>query len=87
VVPRSINGMEEQPVSNSTTLPDDIGEAQTCPVCQELGQEIAGLRKKNRALHQALAWCVVNDGETLGDHPKLLLRFQQMLGMELPDGQ
>lgn len=35
-----------------------------------------------RALRQALTWCVVNHGETLGDHPKLLERFREILGME-----
>lgn len=74
-------------MANDTTLPDDIGEAQPCPICHELGNEIKELRQLVRALHQALTWCVLNDGETLGDHPKLLHRFQQILGMEPQDGQ
>ncbi len=43
---------------------------------------MAELQAENRALRQALTWCVVNDGETLGDHPKLLQRFREILGIE-----
>lgn len=38
-----------------------------------------------RAMRQALTWCVVNDGETLADHPKLLKRFREILGMTPAD--
>jgi hypothetical protein len=37
---------------------------------------------RERALRQALMWCVVNDGETLADHPKILHRFREMLGVK-----
>lgn len=43
--------------------------------------EIDVLRSQRRALRQALTWCVVNSGETLGDHPNLLRRFREILGM------
>lgn len=43
---------------------------------------IEELEAKNRAFRQALTWCVVNDGETLGDHPRLLQRFREILGIE-----
>ena len=46
--------------------------------------EIERLRTDTRALRQALRWCVVNDGETLFDHPRLLRRFRYILGMEEP---
>lgn len=42
----------------------------------------AAAQDENRALRQALMWCVVNDGESLADHPHLLQRFREILGIE-----
>lgn len=35
-----------------------------------------------RALRQALTWCVTNDGECLADHPAMLRRFREIVGLE-----
>jgi hypothetical protein len=68
--------MEDRTMSNKTTAADD--QEPRMPDCEY----VEWLENHNRALQQALTWCVVNDGETLLAHPRLLARFRQILGME-----
>lgn len=34
---------------------------------------------KSLALRAALAWCVENEGECLGDHPKRLAAYKELI--------
>ena len=51
-------------------------------LCLEGARRFTDAGTKLRQMEQALRWCVVNDGETLGDHPNLLRRFREILGMQ-----
>jgi hypothetical protein len=61
-------------------LADDAGRNVDAQGLRDQAMLVRAPRNPERALKQALMWCVANDGECLGDHPKILSRFREILG-------
>lgn len=62
-------------------LADDTGWNIHAQQLRDQSALITAPSATERALRQALTWCVVNDGECLADHRELLRRFREIAGL------